>query len=90
MSRLRVNLSFNKNNEDAMKAYKFLEGKNYKTEYIVNAVLNYEQGKDHITIENLTDSIKEVLKSLDLNHISEKKPINSNDMEDDVLDMFTI
>lgn len=66
----RINLAFNLEREDHLRVYNIISSNRYKTEYVVNTILN----NSSISINTMKEVIEEVLKE---NKISIKNDIST-------------
>ncbi|MFL0270105.1 hypothetical protein [Candidatus Clostridium radicumherbarum] len=94
MDTKRINLSFSLDREDAAKVYDIISSQNFKTDFVIRAVIYYiEKGTSQvIDKEIIKDAVREVLESYGPVNIGQdtKKEVNSEIIElpMEVFDMF--
>jgi len=90
----RSNLSFDLRKPDHEKVYKLINGKSLKTEYVIEAVLEYEERHSVvITKEFIKEALVEALKDVGIYNIGiqskQEKLINKEEeIPDEIFDVF--
>lgn len=90
----RTNLSFDLRKHDHERVYKLISEKSLKTEYVIKAILEYEErNADIITKEFIKEAIKEALLGIEICNIGIKSKqeelINTEEeIPQEVFDVF--
>lgn len=90
----RTNLAFDLRKADHKYVYNLLNKQSLKTEYVVKAVLEYEERhSDIITKEFIKEAIKEALQDIEICNIGiiskQQEPINAEEeIPEEVFDIF--
>jgi hypothetical protein len=90
----RTNLSFDQRKPDHERAYKLISEQSLKTEYVIKAILEYEERHlDIINKEFIKDALREVLNDIGIQNIKSiiKMEDVSNEMEtipEEVFEVF--
>lgn len=90
----RINLSFDQRKPDHERVYKLISRKSLKTEYVIKAVLEYEERRsDIITKEFIKEALVKALKEIGLHNMEvstkQKEEINTEgDIPEEVFNIF--
>ncbi len=90
----RCNLSFDQRKPDHEKVYKIINGKSLKTEYVIKAILEYEEKHlDIINKEFIKEAVKEVFQDIGIQNIGipfkQEELINTEaEIPDEIFSIF--
>lgn len=92
MATKRVNLSFSMDREEDIKVYDILSGQKYKTDYVIRAVLGFQEKGELLGKEEIKEAIKEALLEYGgmpkVNNDTEDLERSENQLPDSIFDMF--
>ena len=92
MATKRINLSFLMDREEDIKVYDILSEQKYKTDYVIRAVLRFQEKGESITKEEIKEAIKEALLEYGgmpkVNNDTEDLERSENQLPDSIFDMF--
>lgn len=84
LNRKRFNITFNMDQEDGARAYEILEKQFSKSDYVIRAILNYEDNP-LLTKRDLIEVLNRYSYSSENSH-----SIEAEEMDDELLSMFSI
>ncbi|MEL5898821.1 hypothetical protein AAGC94_12205 [Clostridium sporogenes] len=92
MATKRINLSFSMDREEDIKAYDILSEQKYKTDYVIRAVLRFQEKEESLTKEGIKKAVKEALIEYGgipkVNNDNEDLDRSKNQLPDSIFDMF--
>ncbi len=88
MSYKRINLSFDLRRDRDVQAYAILSSKKYKTDYVVNLLLNNEDVDNFkVDINLVKQALSEVLEEMNIS-IGENKKDRKDEIPEEIFDIF--
>lgn len=92
MATKRINLSFSMDREEDIKVYDMLFEQKYKTDYVIRAVLRFQEKEESLTKEEIKKAVKEALIEYGgipkVNNDNEDLDRSKNQLPDSIFDMF--
>jgi hypothetical protein len=88
LSYKRINLSFDLRRDRDVQAYAILSSKKYKTDYVVNLLLNNEDVDNFkVDINLVKQALSEVLEEMNIS-IGENKKDRKDEIPEEIFDIF--
>lgn len=88
----RINLSFLMDREEDIKVYDMLSKQKYKTDYVIRAVLRFQEREESLTKEEIKEAVKEALIEYGgmpkVNNDNEDLDRSKNQLPDSIFDML--